>query len=316
MRALVAGGAGFLGCNLTRRLLEKGYNVTVLDDLSSGHRRNLPNSAKFVEHDIRRPLESLAELSDDFRQKAFDIIFHFASPASPQQYRRDRLFTLETISIGTLNLLKFAQQCGARFVLASSSEVYGTPDIHPQHESYRGSVDMLSERAVYAESKRFAETLTDNFRRDGLDTLILRFFNVYGPGMWPGDGRLVPNLVQAAMNGCPMPIHGSGEQTRSLIWVDEAIDAVIDLLDFDTHGPINIGSEEEVAVMDVARMIEKLIPKSNGIALFDLDQDEPMRRRPDISLLRSLTGHSPEIDLQKGLELFIDWARKSWPGGA
>ncbi len=301
MKVLVAGVAGFIGSHLARELLRKGHDIIGIDNLSTGRLENIPDGIEFIEHDIRQPLDI-----------DFDVLYHFASPASPSFYSQHRIFTLETISIGTLNLLELAKRKKAHFVLASSSEIYGQPLEHPQSESYLGYVDTLSDRAVYCESKRYAETLTDSFRREGLSTTILRLFNFYGKGMLKGDGRIIPTFVAQALKGNPMTVHGSGEQTRSLLWIDDGIAMITTVAGEKFPGPVNLGSSEEVTVLEIAKRIERKIPESNGLVFKPSIADDPEKRQPDTSLLEEKTGLKPTVDLDHGLDLFIEWARKNY----
>jgi UDP-glucuronate decarboxylase len=307
MRVLVAGAAGFLGSHLTDRLLERGYAVTGIDNLQTGRRENIAHRKvhprfSFVKHDITMPFDG-----------AFDVIFNFACPASPPHYQRDPLSTVRTCFIGTDNLLALALKTGARFVQASTSEVYGDPDVHPQTEDYRGSVNPIGPRACYDEGKRTAETLCFDYRRQhGVDLKVARIFNTYGPRMNAGDGRVVSNFVVQALRGDDITVYGDGRQTRSFCYIDDLIGGVMRLLDSpaDVTGPINLGNPSEFTVAELAGLVLKLTGSRSRLVYRPLPADDPLQRRPDITRARLLLGWEPTIALRDGLQRTIAYFRE------
>ena len=306
---LVAGGAGFIGSHLVDRLLERGDLVVCVDDLSTGRRANIDHLAamasfRFVEGDITAPGldELLAGLPAALGRDRFDTIVHLASPASPPAYLAHPIETLAVGSTGTRQLLDLAHRDGARFLLASTSEVYGDPLEHPQSEEYHGNVNPVGPRSCYDEAKRFAEALTVAYARvHGLETRIARIFNTYGPRMRPDDGRVVTNFIHQALAGAPLSIYGDGSQTRSFCHVDDEVAGLIALLDGDEPGPVNIGNPHEVTVREFAEQVIALTGSSSTIELHDLPEDDPKVRRPDITLARARLGWEPHIELADGL---------------
>ncbi|WP_326547686.1 NAD-dependent epimerase/dehydratase family protein [Mycolicibacterium sp. ND9-15] len=306
-RALVTGGGGFLGGHLCERLLERGVEVICLDDLST----SAPIAAdlfvgrpgyRFVEHDISEPLPDLPA--------GIDTVFHLASPASPVDYLRLPLQTLRTGALGTAHLLELAQQCGARLVLASTSEVYGDPLVHPQAENYWGNVNPVGPRSVYDEAKRFAEALTFAYRRGrSADIAVARIFNTYGPRMRPDDGRIVPTFCRQALADEPITVNGTGDQTRSLCYVDDTVAALIAIAESDCAGPVNVGNPDELTVLRIAEIIRDLVGSASTIEFRPLPQDDPRRRCPDISLARELLGWYPRVSYAEGLSITLDWFR-------
>jgi UDP-glucuronate decarboxylase len=303
-RVLIAGGAGFIGSHLTDRLLAAGAEVTVLDNLQTGRRENLAHldgarELRFIKADIT---DALPRAVTGGR---FDQIYNLACAASPPRYQADPEHTLLTNVLGTRNLLRLAEAHGARFLLTSTSEVYGDPEVHPQREDYRGAVSCTGPRACYDEGKRAAETLTFDFVRGGrVDARVVRIFNTYGPRMDPDDGRVVSNVICQALSGQPITIYGDGSQTRSFCYVDDLIEGILGLMAFDGEqpGPVNLGNAAELTVRDLVERVVALTGTSSPVTYEPLPQDDPRRRRPDIGLAQQLLGWEPKVDLQQGLE--------------
>ncbi len=297
-RLLVLGGAGFVGSHLCDRLLERGDAVVCVDDFSTGRRSNIAHldgedGFSLVEADI-----SVA-LPVDGR---VDGVLHLASPASPPDYLARPLETLQVGSEGTRRALELAQRQGARFLLASTSEVYGDPHVHPQIESYWGNVNPVGPRSVYDEAKRFAEALTMAYHRTlGTDVVIARIFNTYGPRLRPDDGRVVSNFLVQAMRRQPLTVYGDGNQTRSLCYVDDEVSGLIALFDSELTGPINIGNPDEHTVLELARAVAELFDPGLEIVHLPLPADDPTRRRPDITLARERLGWTPTTTIGDGL---------------
>ncbi|MEU6811191.1 NAD-dependent epimerase/dehydratase family protein [Streptomyces sp. NPDC046831] len=306
-RALVTGGAGFVGSHLCARLLDTGGAVVCLDDLSTGSRANVAeleqrHGLRFVRADVT-DAEAVRGLPG-----RFDLVLHFACPASPADYLRLPLQTLDAGSAGTRNALERARADGARFVLASTSEVYGDPLEHPQREDYWGNVNPIGPRSVYDESKRFAEALVTAHRAvHGTDAAIVRIFNTYGPRMRAGDGRAVPTFIAQALDGMPLTVAGDGTQTRSLCYVDDTVAGVLALAASRESGPVNIGGADEITVLDLARRIVELTGSASRIRFVDRPVDDPGRRRPDTRLARERLGWRPRVPWTEGLERTIGW---------
>lgn len=304
MRILVTGGAGFLGSHLCDLLIERGDVVVCLDDLSTGLKENvehLSGSAAFtfLEASVLDPID----IDGDF-----DGVMHLASPASPPAYLANPIFTLRTGSEGTRNALEFAREKAARFVLASTSEVYGDPLVHPQPESYWGNVNPAGPRSVYDEAKRYAEALTTAYRSScGVDTGIVRIFNTYGPRMRPDDGRVVSSFIDQALRDAPMTVFGVGSQTRSLCFVDDLVRGLTLMLDSTEPGPINLGNPVELTVREIAELVRESTGSRSEIQFRPLPQDDPTRRRPDITLARTLLGWYPQVPVQDGIMQTIEW---------
>ena len=297
--AVVLGGAGFLGSHLADRLVADGARVTVVDDLSSGSRDNVPAGVAVVEADISHPFEVEGDV---------DWVLNLASLASPPHYLAHPLHTLRTGSRGTEHGLQLAQAYGARFLQASTSEVYGDPQVHPQPESYWGHVNPVGPRAVYDEAKRYGEALTTAYVTDQeLDAIIVRIFNTYGPRMRVDDGRAVPAFFEAALQNRPLPVHGDGSQTRSLCYVDDLISGLTAALTSSETGPINLGNPHEVTILELATAIQDVVGNHPGVDFHPRPIDDPTVRQPDISLARELLGWEPEVSLSDGLARTLDW---------
>jgi nucleoside-diphosphate-sugar epimerase len=313
-RVLVAGGAGFVGSHLVDRLVERGDEVVVVDDLSSGRLANIahlqdePRFA-FVECDVVR--HDVASVVDEATNGTpFEVVMNLASPASPPEYLRRPIDTLDVGSIGTRNLLEVARRDGACFFLASTSEVYGDPLEHPQRESYWGNVNPIGDRSVYDEAKRFAEALTMAYHREyHLDVRVVRIFNTYGPRMQLDDGRVVTNFVRQALVGEPLTLYGDGSQTRSFCYVDDEVTGLLALLDGDEVGPVNIGNPNEITVAELANVIVELTNSTSTVEFLPLPSDDPKIRQPDITIARERLGWEPQVDLRTGLAAMIAYCR-------
>src|SRR5579883_1855690 len=299
MRTVITGGAGFIGSHLCERFLAEGHEVICVDNYITGSPVNIePLRANdrftFIRHDISHPLEIDGPV---------DNILHFASPASPVDYLRHPIPTLKVGSLGTHNMLGLTRLKKSRFLLASTSEVYGDPEQHPQREEYWGNVNPVGVRGCYDESKRFAEAITMAYHRyHGLNTHVVRIFNTYGPRMRLDDGRVLPNFMGQALRGEPLTIYGDGSQTRSFCYVEDLVEGIVRLLDCDYHEPVNLGNPSEVTILEFAQEILKLSGSKSPIDYRPLPQDDPKVRQPDISLARSLLGWQPRIDRHEGLK--------------
>jgi dTDP-glucose 4,6-dehydratase len=305
MRVVVTGGAGFLGSHLCEELLARGDEVVAVDNLLTGSMDNIahladhPSGFSFVHHDVSKHVEV---------DGAVDAILHFASPASPVDYLELPIQTLKVGSLGTHNLLGMARAKGARFLLASTSEVYGDPQEHPQTESYWGHVNPIGPRGVYDEAKRFAEAITMAYHRyHGVDVRILRIFNTYGPRMRPNDGRVVSNFLVQALEGKPITIYGEGDQTRSFCYVDDEVRGIIALLDGDEIGPVNIGNPNEFTIKELAELVLEVTGSTSELIHEPLPVDDPTQRKPDITLARTKLGWEPVVQLREGLERTAAW---------
>jgi UDP-glucuronate decarboxylase len=304
--ALVTGGAGFVGSHLCDRLLREGLSVIALDDLSTGSRVNIAhlmgrNDFRFVLQDVTNPFEIQA-----------DYIFHLACPASPIHYQKNPIKTVVTNVVGTLNGLSLASRTGARFLLASTSEVYGDPDVHPQPESYKGNVNPIGPRACYDEGKRCAETLSfDHHREAGVDIRVARIFNTYGPRMAPNDGRVVSNFIVQALRGEDITIYGDGKQTRSFCYVEDLVDGLYRLMFNDEIGPVNLGNPGEFTVLELAEQVIDLTGSKSKLVRHPLPQDDPKQRRPDITKAIEKLGYQPRIPLREGLAPTIEYFRRA-----
>jgi dTDP-glucose 4,6-dehydratase len=309
MRALVTGGAGFLGSHLCERLVAEGHEVVCYDSLMTGTRDNLAALAgnpsfTFRQYDVTKHVDV---------EGPVDWVLHFASPASPRDYLEHPIHTLKVGALGTLNCLGLAKTRGAGLLLASTSEVYGDPLRHPQQESYWGNVNPVGPRGVYDEAKRFAEALTMAYHdTHGVEVRIARIFNTFGPRMRKADGRAVPTFIHQALTDQPITVHGDGSQTRSLAYVDDTVEGFIRLLAADgITGPVNIGNPEEVTVRHLAERIRDLTGATSDIHTVGRPVDDPERRCPDITLARQLLGWAPAVTLDEGLERTIEWCRRN-----
>ncbi len=302
--SVVTGGAGFLGSHLCERLLAEGHRVVCVDNLLTGKLGNVQrlldrSDFEFIEHDVSQPFEVPGQV---------DNVLHFASPASPIDYFELPIQTLKVGSLGTHNTLGLAKAKRARYLLASTSEVYGDPLVHPQPEGYWGNVNPVGPRGVYDEAKRFAEAMAMAYHRyHGLDTRIIRIFNTYGPRMRPRDGRVVPAFIQQALLGEPLTIFGDGSQTRSFCYVDDMIEGIWRLLNSDTHDPVNIGNPHEMTILEFGRFILSLTASRSEITFKPLPVDDPKTRQPDVTLARELLGWEPVVPLEAGLSKTIDY---------
>ncbi len=307
MRAVVTGAAGFLGSHLCERLVSRGDDVVGIDNLLTGRIDNLSHlfgqeRFTFQHHNVSSYVHVPGPV---------DAVLHFASPASPKDYLELPIQTLKVGSLGTHNLLGLAKDKQARFLLASTSEVYGDPEVHPQPEEYWGHVNPVGPRGVYDEAKRFAEAITMAYHRfHGVDVRIVRIFNTFGPRLRPADGRVVSNFLVQALTGKPITVYGDGGQTRSFCYVDDEVDGILALLDSDHVGPVNIGNPDEFTVAELARLVIEVTDSSSEVVHEALPVDDPARRRPDISLARRLLGWEPRVPLREGLERTAQWLRQ------
>jgi len=303
-RTVVTGGAGFLGAHLCRTLLDRGLEVLAIDNLITGRRENLSACAdepgfELMLHDVSTPITVDGPV---------DAILHFASPASPRDYLDHPIQTLKVGSLGTHNTLGLAKAKGARYLLASTSEIYGDPLVHPQPESYWGNVNPVGPRGVYDEAKRFAEAIAMAYHHvHGVDVKISRIFNVYGPYLRPHDGRVVSTFMSQAIDGKPLTVYGDGLQTRSLCFVEDEVRGLLALLDSDHVGPMNIGSDQELTVLELAQKVLEVTGSDSEIVFEAAMVDDPARRRPDLTLARTVLGWSPEIPLPEGLARTLPW---------
>jgi dTDP-glucose 4,6-dehydratase len=307
MRVLVTGGAGFIGSHLCDALLAKGHNVVCVDNLLTGSLENLGHLAKerrfeFVQLDITRPYDV----------GRVNYIFQFASPASPVDYMKHGIETLQVGSLGSFNSLELAKKYRAKYLLASTSECYGDPLQHPQTEEYWGHVNPIGTRSVYDESKRFAEAAAAAYRRyHNVDTRILRIFNTYGPRLQLNDGRVISNFMKQALRGEPLTVYGDGSQTRSFCYVSDEIEGILRLSESDHPGPVNIGNPNEFTVLECAKLVLRVARSASTITFSALPQDDPKQRRPDITKARTLLKWEPKIDLQSGLNLSLEYFQQA-----
>ncbi|BAZ45017.1 putative UDP-glucuronic acid decarboxylase [Chondrocystis sp. NIES-4102] len=301
MRVLVTGGAGFIGSHLIDRLMKQGHDVVCLDNFFTGHKRNIRHWLdnpyfELIRHDITEPI-----------RLEVDQIYHLACPASPVHYQYNPVKTIKTNVLGTLNMLGLAKRVKARFLLASTSEVYGDPDVHPQPEEYRGNVNCIGIRSCYDEGKRVAETLAfDYHRQNNVDIRVMRIFNTYGPRMFENDGRVVSNFIVQALQGIPLTVYGDGSQTRSFCYVADLVEGMMRLMNGDHIGPINIGNPGEYTILQLAETIQRMVNPDAELTFKSLPQDDPKQRQPDITKAKNLLGWEPTIALEEGLRLTIE----------
>ena len=300
---LVTGGAGFIGSHLCKRLLNENHKVICLDNLFTGSLDNIDsflgnNNFEFVNHDITKP----------YYRDNIDEIYNLACPASPIHYQSNPIKTVKTCTIGVINMLGLAKKNNAKILQASTSEVYGDPEIHPQKEDYNGNVNTLGYRSCYDEGKRCAETLFMDYKREhNLNIRIVRIFNTYGPNMTKNDGRVVSNFILQALKGEDITVYGDGSQSRSFQFIDDLVEGLLKMMNSDFVGPINLGNPIELSMKDLAAMVIRLTNSSSNIIYEDLPKDDPKRRRPDISLAKSILDWSPIIDLETGLQKTIKY---------
>jgi UDP-glucuronate decarboxylase len=301
MRILVTGGAGFIGSHLIDRLMNAGHEVICLDNFYTGHKRNILKWLghpyfELIRHDITEPI-----------RLEVDQIYHLACPASPVHYQYNPVKTVKTNVMGTLNMLGLAKRVKARFFLASTSEVYGDPEVHPQTEEYRGSVNPIGIRSCYDEGKRIAETLAfDYYRQNKVDIRVVRIFNTYGPRMLENDGRVVSNFIVQALRGNPLTVYGDGSQTRSFCYVSDLVEGFIRLMNSDYIGPVNLGNPGEYTILQLAQTVQNMINPDAKIKFEALPSDDPRRRQPDITKAKTWLNWEPTIPLQDGLKLTIE----------
>ena len=301
-RILVAGGAGFLGSRICEELVEQGHDVICVDNFFTSQKSNIvhllskPNF-EVIRHDIIHPL-----------WLEVDEIYNMACPAAPGHYQFNPIKTMKTSVMGSINLLGMAKRCRAKYLYASTSEIYGDPEVHPQPETYRGSVNTLGIRACYDEGKRAGETLCmDYHRMNGVQVRIVRIFNTYGPRMHPYDGRVISNFIRQAFTGEPITIYGDGSQTRSFCYRDDLVNGILKLMASDQVGPINVGNPKEFSIKQLAELVVKLTGSKSEIIYTDLPADDPKQRQPDITLARKYLGWEPTTQLEEGLKQTIDW---------
>lgn len=300
MRILVTGGAGFIGSHLIDRLMAQGHEVLCLDNFYTGHKRNLLKwfgnpYFELIRHDITEPI-----------RLEVDQIYHLACPASPIHYQHNPVKTIKVNVLGTLYMLGLAKRVNARILLASTSEVYGDPDVHPQPEEYRGNVSCTGLRACYDEGKRVAETLAFEYHREHkTDIRVARIFNTYGPRMLENDGRVVSNFIVQALKGIPLTVYGDGSQTRSFCYVSDLVEGLMRLMNGDYIGPVNLGNPGEYTILELAQMIQGMVNPSAELVYKPLPQDDPKQRQPDITKAKTYLDWEPTIPLKEGLELAI-----------
>ena len=308
LRVLISGGAGFIGSHLCDYFIGQGNEVWCADNFITGRKKNIEQLLKKPEFHLIE-----ADITEPFKiSEPVEAILHFASPASPKDYLKYPIQTLRTGAFGTYRLLEMARNVKAIFLVASTSEVYGDPLVHPQTEDYWGNVNPVGPRAVYDESKRFAEALTTAYHREyGLSVRIARIFNTYGPRMRDDDGRVVPNLILQTLRGEPLTIYGDGTQTRSFCYIEDMVSGISKLLNSEVNEPVNLGNPGEFTILEFANSVLELAKAKNPLQFVPLPQDDPKKRKPDISKAKRLLGWEPKIALRQGLELTLGWFQKN-----
>jgi len=316
MRILITGGAGFIGSHLADRLLGEGHSVIAIDNLATGHTRNIEHLAghegfQFIKHDVTEYM---------YIEGKLDVVLHLASLPSPVDYLKKPIPTLKVGALGTHKALGLARAKSARFMLASTSEVYGDPLVHPQPESYWGNVNPVGPRGVYDESKRFAEAITMAYHRyHGLDTRIFRIFNTYGPRMRPEDGRVVTNFIGQALREQPMTVYDDGSRTRSFCFVSDLVDGIVKLMNSSENEPVNLGNPLEMKILEFAQIVQRLTKTKSEIVFVtptdERTKDDPQVRRPDISRARSVLGWEPQVSVDEGISRTIDYFRQRFAAG-
>ena len=302
MRVVITGVAGFIGSNLATSHLNKGDEVYGVDNFSTGQKRNLAilNGLEFINESVSQSINLLPE--------AVDIVYHFASPASPEKYMAQPLNTMEVNTTGTLNLLEYAASKEARFVFASTSEIYGDPLVSPQQETYWGNVNPIGPRSVYDEAKRFGETIVTHFQREKIANAgVVRIFNTYGPNMDPYDGRVVSNFIRQALKGEPLTIYGNGQQTRSFCYIDDLVRGIMAMGMSNHPGPINLGNPEERTLLNLAELVLGITESSSTLEFRELPEDDPKRRCPDITKAKTVLGWEPAVDISTGISKTAHW---------
>jgi UDP-glucuronate decarboxylase len=300
MRILITGGAGFIGSHLIDRLMDQGHEVICLDNFYTGHKRNILKwidhpSFELIRHDITEPI-----------RLEVDQIYHLACPASPVHYQYNPVKTIKTNVLGTMNMLGLAKRVKARFLLASTSEVYGDPEVHPQTEDYRGNVNPIGIRSCYDEGKRVAETLAfDYHRQNDVEIRVARIFNTYGPRMLENDGRVVSNFVVQALRGQRLTVYGDGSQTRSFCFVADLVEGLMRLMNGEYIGPVNLGNPDEYTILQLAKAVQQMVNPNLEIDYRPLPQDDPRRRKPDITRAQTWLNWQPTVPLQEGLQLTV-----------
>ena len=308
MRILITGGAGFLGSHLSEFLLGQDHEVIVMDNLLTGRVENLSHligqeGFTFLDYDVTNFIHVTGPL---------DYILHFASPASPKDYLQHSIHTMKVGAFGTYRSLGLARAKNAKFLLASTSEAYGDPQVHPQQETYWGNVNPIGVRGVYDEAKRFAEAMAMAYHREvGIDTRIVRIFNTYGPRMRKDDGRAIPNFITQALSGEDITIYGDGAQTRSVCYVTDLIEGIYELMQSDYREPVNIGNPSEMSILELANTILRITESKSQLVFEPPMEDDPKVRQPDISLARKLLGWEPKVDPEEGLRWTVEWFREA-----
>lgn len=295
MKILITGAAGFIGSHLVKKLHSQGHEVICVDNLLTGSRTNI-SEFDLIEHDINEPLDINC-----------DQIYNLACPASPVQYQKNPILTMQTNVVGAINMLELAKAKSARILQASTSEIYGDPEEHPQKESYNGNVNCTGPRACYDEGKRAAESLFFDYARQGLDVRVVRIFNTYGPNMLTNDGRVISNFIVQALAGRDLIIYGDGSQTRSFQYIDDLVDGMIAMMESGEHGPLNLGNPNEISIKELAEKIIELTGSTSQIAYCDLPEDDPIKRKPNIEKAQKKLNWQPKISLEEGLRRTVEY---------